>query len=143
MSKSKIDQLIEDGIKEIDAEIKKDDDIREFAEYLARNLAQTPVLRVNVANKVYVLSMKMIKLSDGSGRTEILLAAADEIKQKLYGNTYAPALYTAEFNDLYTLEENCQTLLSAFIGHVTGNMKIETLEEDDGIAKVAREKDMK
>ena len=60
----------------------------------------------------------------------------------MYGNTYAPALYTAEFNDMYTLEENSQTLLSAFIGHVTGNMKIETLEEDDGVAKVAREKDM-
>lgn len=143
MSMDKIDQLIEDGIKEIDTEIKKDDDIREFAEYLARNLAQTPVLRVNVANKVYVLSMRMVKLSDGSNRTEILLAAADEVKQKLYGKTYTPALYTAEFNDLYTLEENCQTLLSAFIGHVTGNMKIETLEEEDGVAKVAREKDMK
>lgn len=142
MSMDKIDQLIEDGIKEIDAEIKKDDDIREFAEYLARNLAQTPVLRVNIANKIFILSMRMVKLTDGSGRTEILLAAADEVKQKLYGNTYTPALYTAEFNDMYTLEENCQTLLSAFIGHVTGNMKIETLEEDDGVAKVAREKDM-
>lgn len=142
MSIDKIDQLIEDGIKEIDTEIKKDDDIREFAEYLARNLAQTPVLRVNVANKVFILSMRMVKLADGSNKTQILLAAADEVKQKLYGNTYTPALYTAEFNDMYTLEENCQTLLSAFIGHVTGNMKIETLEEDDGVAKVAREKDM-
>lgn len=143
MSVDKIDQLIEDGIKQIDTEIKKDDDVREFAEYLARNLAQTPMLRVNVADKVFVLSMKMVDLSDGSNRKQILLAASDELKQKLYGNAYAPALYTAEYNDLYTLEENCQTLLSAFVGHVTGNLKIETLEEDDGVAKVAREKDMK
>ena len=92
----KIDQLIEDGIKEIDAEIKKDDDIREFAEYLARNLAQTPVLRVNIANKVFILSMRMVKLTDGSGRTEILLAAADEVKQKLYGNTYRSEEHTSE-----------------------------------------------
>lgn len=139
MIKDKIDQIIEDGLKQIDNEIKAEDDIREQAEYIARMLAMTPVLKVQVVDRIYVLSMRMVK--DYQNRQLILLAAEDELNKKLYGNKYSPALYTAEFNDFFTLEENCQTLVSTFLGKVTGNIKIETLEEE-GTYKIAREKDM-
>lgn len=139
MIKNKIDQIIEDGLKQIDNEIQQEDDIRDQAEYIARQLAFTPMLRVCVADTVYVLAMRMVK--DYQNRQIILLAAEDELKKKIYGDKYSPALYSAEFNDLFTLEENCQTLVSAFLGKVTGNFKIETLE-DEGTVKVAREKDM-
>lgn len=139
MIKNKIDQIIEDGLKQIDNEIQQEDDIRDQAEYIARQLAFTPMLRVCVADTVYVLAMRMVK--DYQNRQIILLAAEDDLKKKIYGDKYSPALYSAEFNDLFTLEENCQTLVSAFLGKVTGNFKIETLE-DEGTVKVAREKDM-
>ncbi len=139
MIKDKIDQIIEDGLRQIDSEIQQEDDIRDQAEYLARQLAFTPMLKVSVADNVYVLAMRMVK--DYKNRQIILLAAEDELKKKIYGDKYSPALYSAEFNDLFTLEENCQTLVSAFLGKVTGNFKIETLE-DEGTVKVAREKDM-
>ena len=134
-----LDEIINDGIKEIDNEIKQEDDIREQGEYIARMLAINPVVKVSVADKIYVLIMRMVK--DNQGRQIILLAAEDSIKKQIYGNKYSPALYSAEYNDYFTLEENCQTLVSTFLGHVTGNMKIETLE-DEGTYKVAREKDM-
>ena len=134
-----MDEIINDGIKEIDNEIKQEDDIREQGEYIARMLAINPVVKVSVADKIYVLTMRMVK--DNQGRQIILLAAEDSIKKQIYGNKYSPALYSAEYNDYFTLEENCQTLVSTFLGHVTGNMKIETLE-DEGTYKVAREKDM-
>lgn len=134
-----LDEIINDGIKEIDNEIKQEDDIREQGEYIARMLAINPVVKVSVADKIYVLTMRMVK--DNQGRQIILLAAEDNIKKQIYGNKYSPALYSAEYNDYFTLEENCQTLVSTFLGHVTGNMKIETLE-DEGTYKVAREKDM-
>lgn len=134
-----LDEIINDGIKEIDNEIKQEDNIREQGEYIARMLAINPVVKVSVADKIYVLTMRMVK--DNQGRQIILLAAEDSIKKQIYGNKYSPALYSAEYNDYFTLEENCQTLVSTFLGHVTGNMKIETLE-DEGTYKVAREKDM-
>ena len=134
-----LDEIINDGIKEIDNEIKQEYDIREQGEYIARMLAINPVVKVSVADKIYVLTMRMVK--DNQGRQIILLAAEDSIKKQIYGNKYSPALYSAEYNDYFTLEENCQTLVSTFLGHVTGNMKIETLE-DEGTYKVAREKDM-
>ena len=136
---AKLDEIINDGIKEIDNEIKHEDDIREQGEYIARMLAINPVVKVSVADKIYVLTMRMVK--DNQGRQIILLAAEDSIKKQIYGNKYSPALYSAEYNDYFTLEENCQTLVSTFLGHVTGNKKIETLE-DEGTYKVAREKDM-
>lgn len=139
MIKNKIDQIIEDGLKQIDNEIQQEDDIRDQAEYIARQLAFTPMLKVSVADTIYVLAMRMVK--DYQNRQIILLAVEDELKKKIYGDKYSPALYSAEFNDLFTLEENCQTLVSAFLGKVTGNFKIETLE-DEGTVKVAREKDM-
>ena len=134
-----LDEIINDGIKEIDNEIKQEDDIREQGEYIARMLAINPVVKVSVADKIYVLTMRMVK--DNQGRQIILLAAEDSIKKQIYGNKYSPALYSAEYNDYFTLEENCQTLVSTFLGHVTGNMKIETLE-DEGTYTIAREKDM-
>ena len=134
-----LDEIINDGIKEIDNEIKQEDDIREQGEYIARMLAINPVVKVSVADKIYVLTMRRVK--ENQGRQIILLAAEDSIKKQIYGNKYSPALYSAEYNDYFTLEENCQTLVSTFLGHVTGNMKIETLE-DEGTYKVAREKDM-
>ena len=140
MNDKKLDQFIEDGIKEIDSEIKAEDEIRDQAEYLARMLAVTPVIKANINERIYVLTMRMVK--DSTGRQIIMLAAEDEAKKLVYGNKYSPALLTAEFNDYFTLEENCQTLLSAFIGKVTGNFKIEVLE-DEGSVKVAREVDIK
>lgn len=139
MKSKKLDQFIEDGIKEIDSEIKAEDDIRDQAEYLARMLAINPVIKANVNDKIYILTMRRVK--DNQGRDIIMLAAEDEAKKLLYGNKYAPALLTAEFNDYFTLEENCQTLLSAFIGKATGNFKVETLEDEENV-KVAREVDM-
>ena len=141
MSKEqKLDQFIQDGIKEIDNQVKEEDDIREQAEYIARMLAINPIIKVNVMDNIYVLTMRMVKIQ--TGQQLILLAAEDELKKQVYGNKYCPAMLTAEFNDEFTLEENCQTLISAFLGKVTGNFKIETLE-DEGTVKVAREKDFK
>ena len=61
MIKDKIDQIIEDGLRQIDSEIQQEDDIRDQAEYLARQLAFTPMLKVSVADNVYVLAMRMVK----------------------------------------------------------------------------------
>lgn len=133
-------EFIEQGLKEIDAEIKEEYDIRDQAEYIARMLALNPVVKTTVGDKVYVLTMKMVKLYNN--KQVILLAAEDEMKKQVYGNRYSPALFQAEFNDNFTLEENCQTLVSAFVGKVTGNFKIEELE-DEGTVRVAREKDVK
>lgn len=137
----KIDQFIQDGIKEIDNAIKAEDDIRDQAEYIARMLALNPVVKVNIMDNTYVLTMKMFKLH--TGQHVIILIAEDSMKKQIYGNKYYPAQLTAEYNDEFTIEENCQTLVSAFIGKVTGNFKIETLEEEEETVKVAREVDMK
>lgn len=137
---NKINDFINQGLKEIDKEVKQEYDIRDQAEYLARMLAINPVVKATVMDRVYVLAMKMVKLH--TGEQVIILVAEDELKKQMYGNKYSPAILQAEFNDNFTLEENCQTLLSAFIGKVTGNFKIETLE-DEGTVKIAREKDFK
>lgn len=140
-----IDNYINDEIKKIDSEIQAEEDIRDFAEYIARNLAFSSSLGVKVKDDVYILSMKRVQLPN-SNKQEILLAAANEAKQKMYSNRYMPALYTAEYNDNFTLEENCQTLISSFLAHVTGNLKVETLDEDndeENTYKFVKEQDIK
>lgn len=140
MNDKQLDQFIEDTIKEIDNEIQAEDDIRDQGEYIARMLALNPVVKVPAMDTVYILTMRMVKTPDG--QQLILLAAEDEMKKQLYGDRYYPALLTAEYNDEFTIEENCQTLVSAFLGKITGNFKIETLEDEETV-KVAREKDFK
>ena len=138
MNDKQLDQFIEDTIKEIDNEIQAEDDIRDQGEYIARMLALNPVVKVPAMDTVYILTMRRVKTPDG--QQLILLAAEDEMKKQLYGDRYYPALLTAEYNDEFTIEENCQTLVSAFLGKITGNFKIETLEDEETV-KVAREKD--
>ena len=141
LSNKEIDKFIEQNLEEIDNELKLEYDIRDQAEYLARMLAINPVVKAVVADKTFALTMKRVKLYNN--KQIIILVAEDVAKKEIYGNRYSPAIYQAEFNDEFTIEENCQTLLSAFIGKASGNFKIETLEEDEGTVKVAREKDLK
>lgn len=135
----KVDEFIHEGIKEIDQEIKEEYDIRDQAEYVARMLALNPIVKVTVNDRIYNLIMKMHKIP-GVGQL-ITLLAEDDGKKAIYGNRYTPAIYHAEYNDEFTLEENCQTLVSTFIGNVSGKLKIETLQ-DEGSVKIAREKDI-
>lgn len=153
---SKEDQFINDGLKEIDKEIKTEDEIKSQATYITELLIKEPVVRVEYAGSVYTLTQRQgkqpQKVTDPStGKivtiqiNAIVLVAINESRRRqayLANKAYlAPATYVGEYNDEFTLYENLFAVVEAFLRHVTGELRIQST--DDGIAKIAREKDMK
>lgn len=156
------DKFIEEGLKEIDEEIKSEDEIKQQAEYITSLLNVNPVVRVEYAGNTYTLSSKQTKKPekvmtnpgnkslgiDPTYKTVysdvIVLAAINENRRRqayLANKAYiAPATYTGYYNDEFTYQENLIAVVEAFLRHVIGELKIEAC--DDGIAKIAREKDM-
>ena len=155
------DKFIQEGLKEIDEEVKSEDEIKEQAEYITSLLNQNPVVRVEYAGSTYTLSAKQTKkpekIETHPGNKSlgipptyktiqtdvIVLVAINENRRReayLANRAYiAPATYTGYYNDEFTYQENLIAVVEAFLRHVIGELKIE--EEDDGIAKIAREKD--
>jgi hypothetical protein len=158
---TKEDKFIQEGLKEIDEEIKSEDEIKEQAEYITSLLNQNPVVRVEYAGSTYTLSAKQTKkpekIMTHQGNKSlgieptykithtdvIVLVAINENRRRqayLSNKAYiAPATYTGFYNDEFTYQENLIAVVEAFLRHVIGEIKIEA--EDDGIAKIAREKD--
>lgn len=156
------DKFIEDGLKAIDEEVKSEDEIKEQADYITSLLEANPVVRVEYAGCTYTLSAKQTKkpekiVTQPGNKTlgiapqyktvqtdVIVLVAINENRRKeayLTNKAYiAPATYTGYFNDEFTYRENLTAVVEAFLRHVVGEFKIEAT--DDGIAKIAREKDM-
>ena len=97
-----------------------------------------------LTNVTYSNDKNLIKQDINFGKNYLIKSVYvydknESIKMKMvFNNVDMNKNYDTNY---FTLEENCQTLVSTFLGHVTGNMKIETLE-DEGTYKVAREKDM-
>lgn len=156
------DKFIQEGLKEIDEEVKSEDAIKDQAEYITSLLNANPVVRVEYAGDTFTLSAKQTKKPEKIMTNEgnktlgiaptyktiqtdvIVLVAINERKRKeayLTNKAYiAPATYTGYYNDEFTYHENLIAVVEAFLRHVIGEIKIES--EDDGIAKVVREKDM-
>lgn len=156
------DKFIQEGLKEIDEEIKSEDEIKDQAEYITSLLNVNPVVRVEYAGNTYTLSAKQAKkpekIETHPGNKDlgipptyktvhsdvIILVAINENRRRqayLSNKAYlAPATYTGYYNDEFTYQENLIAVVEAFLRHVIGEIKIEA--EDDGIARVAREKDM-
>lgn len=136
----RLEEFLKNGLKEIDSEINQEEDIDKRADYIARQLDKTRKVKLEYNNQVYNLSMKVAK--NYKKQELIILMAASETKQRqalLANKMYTPAVYTGEYNDNFTLEENTRTVVKAFLSHCTGNFRVETLE-DEGAVQMQREK---
>lgn len=147
MSISKEDQFINDSLKEMDKEVAQDSEIKDKARYISQLLQMNPVVKVEHNEEVFQLAMKQKTVNKKVGlhtvkeRVMLLIAVNEKIRSraKLMNRPYIPATYTGEYNDEFTENENFIAVVEAFLYHVIGEIKIE--KQDDGIAKIAREKD--
>lgn len=135
------DKFIQEGLDQIDNEVKQEDEIKDKAKYLAQLLTVTPVVKVEHNGSVFQLAMR--EHTTRKARNIVLVAVNEKTRQRsrLMNKPYIPATYTGEYNPEFTEKENYIAVIEAFLYHVIGEIKID--KEDDGIAKIAREKDFK
>lgn len=154
---SKTDQFINEGLKEIDNEVKADDEIKAQASYITDLLSKNPVVRVEYNGDMYTLSFKRTdetrKVKEYTSKTEfktryikvnvIILAAVNETNRRraaLANKAYLqPAIYKGEYNDEFTERENLLAVVESFLRHAVGEIKIESNDEGS-IAKIIKER---
>jgi hypothetical protein len=136
-----IDKIIKDGLGEIDKEIQQEDDIDKRAAHLAKLLEKNRRVKVEYNDDVYDVSMRTTKNTLGEQLIIVMAASHKKMQQaylmnKQYQN---PNIYTGVYNDEYTVEENINTVVKTFLGHVTGNFKVEALA-DEGDVTIIKER---
>lgn len=134
----KANQILEEGLKEIDREAQQEDDIDKRADHIASLLNKNPKVKVEYNDDVYDLGLRITK--NTFGQQVIMLMAMSQKKVKeayLMNRQYRnPAIYSGEYNDEFSYEENIRCVVKTFLAHVTGNFKIETLEDEGNVTVV-------
>lgn len=141
MQNNDTNKFIEEGLKEIDREVQQEEDIDQRAEHLVLLLEKNPKVKVEYNDDVYDVALKTSR--NIKGQQVIILMAASHKKMRealLTNRPYKnPNIYAGEYNDEFSYGENVRVVVKAFLGHVTGNFKVETLE-DEGSVKVVKER---
>ena len=138
---NKTDQFINEGLKEIDREVQLEYDIDKRAAYVASLLEKNPKVKIEYNNDVYDVAMRTAKNTHGQRVIMLMAASHKKMRQaKLMCKLYTPAIYSGEYNEEFTYEENINTIVKTFLGHVTGNFRVETLE-DEGAVTIVKERE--
>ena len=140
---SDFDKIIEEGLDAIDNEIQQEEDIRQQAEYLSREIIDKGSVRIKWENREYESEedrYEEYQLGVRNNRTHVILIAysvtkAEAVKKynlsAVAPKVYSPAVYTAEYDHDYTYEQIVNTLVASFLAKLLGKFIVEELKDDE------------
>lgn len=122
--------------KELDKEIKSDDDIIKFSNSVAEDLSNNSKTTVNFNNTDFMFVMQIVDLSYKKQHKEtkevidvmqetICLAIIDLKKHAVLGHKLKPYTVKAVIDKRYSLKDNLKAVVESFARHITGNIKAE------------------
>lgn len=125
--------------KNIDKEVKTEEEILEASLAIADNLLNTPKVKAIIDERQYLITMRVqpmlvkkihMKTKEVIEVPEdhIVLIIADIAKYNLSAGKYIPFTAKAQVDKDYSLRDNLKTVVEGFIRHITGNIKPEILE---------------
>lgn len=126
-------------LKEIEKDIKADEEIVQDSLAIADALVANPKVKVEIDGRPFMVAMKIVpKLVKKMHLTtkevielpedHIFLIIADINKYNLTGGKYKPFTAEGKIDQDYNLRDNVRTVVEGFIRHITGNIKPEILE---------------
>lgn len=136
-------KIIEDGLSAIDNEVQEEEDIRQQAEYLTKQIIEKGVVRIKWENKEYESEedrYEEYQLGVKGDNKYIMLIAYSITKAEAvskYNQTaitpkvYTPAMFTAEYDPEYTYEQVVNTLVASFLAKLLGKFIVEELKDDE------------
>lgn len=136
-------KIIEDGLNAIDDEIQQEEDIRQQAEYLTKQIIEKGHVRINYENKQYENEedrYEEYELGVKRNKNYIILVASSITKAEFvrkYNETalvpkvYTPATFIAEYDSDYTYDQIVNTLVASFLAKLVGKFIVEELKDDD------------
>ncbi len=128
MNDKQLDQIQNELLKNIDSETETDKNIRTAAEEIAAALFLSNKTRYSFNDVPY--SFRYIYNKDYN---KIIIIAANEIKFQIAGSKYKPFVIESDIQTGYTEKECIIAAVEGFIRHITGNIKPEILDDDNGV----------
>lgn len=128
-----IDKIIQDGLDEIDQETKTDEEIRERARFLTRDLLQGRNVKASgfPDGSTWTIGSRLRKYTgtDGIERQSVVLMCYNEARFKLHGPMYKPMLLEAEIDADYDIEQAIEAAVTMFVAKQFGKLIVEQLED--------------
>lgn len=134
---NKTDEFIKEGLDAIDAEVKRDNYVKEQASDIAKRLVKNAKDKIFFNGKHFTLSLMY------QSNKIILLFMSDSnmTRATILGKPPIPGRIVGEYNDEFSEEENLVAVVEAFLLNELGELKISS--QDDSTVRVAKEKDFK
>lgn len=123
--------------KQIDDEIKQEDEVIHAIEETVSSLLLYKQANVEINGTKYIVKCKIIEtgktVKNAKGQTEVerqvILMAADKLKAEIMQKRYIPATVRADYNYNLTQKGNITVAVEGWIRHITGLIKPEMLED--------------
>ena len=133
MNDKDIDKFIQDGLNEIDEEIKTDEEIRDRARFLTRDLLQGRNVKATgfPDGSTWTIGMRQRQFFDKEGvaHSTVVLMCYNDARFKIHGPMYKPMLLEAEIDENYDLEQATEAAVTMFVAKQFGKMIVEQLED--------------
>lgn len=108
--------------KQIDDEVKIDEEIEEVAKVTARALESKPMAHMQIENRDFLVVAAL------TGTVPRILTVVAREKTRIATPTSKVIKANVELDMRYTKQENLEGAIKAILGHITGRIKPEVLD---------------
>jgi hypothetical protein len=125
MDDKELQKIQDEILSGLDKEQKIEENIVQSADEIASHLLISKKVNAEINDTQYMITYRLLN----SGKKQyIFMVVANINKFKIAGSSYKPYTATAEMDTRYSEHDNIKATVEAFIRHVTGRIKPETLE---------------
>lgn len=117
-------QRIQDEImRGLNKEQQMEDMVKELSGEIAAKLTLNPKTHAEIEGMEYMFAFRQITI--GGKKPGIFMTVANINKYKIVQEKYKPYTVTAEIDNSFTLRENLQAVVEAYLRHILDMVKVE------------------
>jgi hypothetical protein len=128
MDDRKLAEIQDQLMKELDTEVRVEEEIVSSSKTIAEYLMSGKPCRTDLDGTPYMFKYRLLGQAP---KQFIFMLIVNEVKYKIAQEKYKPFTATAEVDNQYTLLENLQATVEAFIRHKSGRIKPEMLSNEE------------
>lgn len=126
MNDKELQRIQDEIMADLNKEQKVEKEIKNSSKEITSHLLISKKINAEIDNVLYMFNYRLI--NGKQGKRMIYMLVANVTKYQIAGKKYVPFVATAELDDRYSEFDNVNTVVEAFIRHVTGNIKPDILD---------------
>lgn len=124
MNEKELKRIEEELLRGLNKEEEAENTVKELSEQIAAKLVMQNKTTAEIEDKEYAFAYRQITVGKNKG---IFMIVADVAKYKILQEKYVPYTVTAEIDNDFTLRENLESIVEAYLRHILDMVKAEEL----------------